>query len=169
MDAAALAEWPGAPFPASLVTAAGEQVRDRCGWHIAPVETGTVTVHSDGSATLLLPSLKVVDVTAVRDVTRDDTTVLDGWRLAPSGILYRASRWPVGLIEVDLSHGYAACPESLYAVVAERAQFMRRDRSVGQESLGSRSISIRSERSSGSEGPSPAEQVLARYTVTPGP
>lgn len=159
----ALTGFPGAPFPPKVVDAAGAQVRDQCGWHIAPQITETLTVEGDGAATLLLPSLRVIAVTEVRDVTGADPKILDGWRPSPSGVLYRQTRWPVGPIEVDLTHGYDACPDGLLPIIAERAQTFGKDASVRQESLGSRSVSYGQ-----MEGTS-STSVLARYTIPTSP
>lgn len=115
-----------------LVGAADGAVRRYCGWHIAPSVTETVTVDSTGSRTLLLPSMYVTAVTAVRDITDDtvDPVVLDGWRstVTPrfrAGVLERRTCWPRGVLEVDLAHGYAEVPAEVQAVVLDLAEMLR--------------------------------------------
>lgn len=156
----ALDGFPGAPFTPSQVRAAGEQVRVECGWHIAPTVTETLTLDSAGGRVLTLPTLRLVAVTEVRDVTGDTPEVLTGWRQSKVGMLSRVS-WPVGFaaVEVDLTHGYPECPPDLLAVLAERCQRFGKDGFVRQESLGSRSVTL------GAAGPGPSTLVLSRYTI----
>lgn len=160
VEAADLGEFPGAPFSAAVVAAAAGQVRAEAGWHIAPQVAETVEIETGRSTVALLPSLRVVEVTAVRNA--EDGTVLDGWRLsASSGVLTRKAGWPE-TIEVDLTHGYAKCPAELVSVVADRAQRGKAGL-VRQESLGARSVSY-----AAAADPFHA-QVLARYTLPPRP
>lgn len=163
IDVEDLVGYPGAPFSTSQVAAAAGQIRDTCGWHIAPEITETITVDSDGSTVLALPTLKVGEITAIRDVTQTTATVLDPttWRASPAGLLVRPAGWPCGIaaLEVDLMHGYETCPDALLPVIAERCQLFNRDGSIRQESLGSRSATF------GLAERSPSVATLARYTV----
>jgi hypothetical protein len=160
-----LADFPGAPFAASLVAAASEQVRRQCGWHIAPLVTETFVVDSDGGRVLLLPTMRLVTVTEVRNIAGSTPEVLTGWRKSPAGMLFRASGWPAGFqtVEVDMQHGYEACPDELLPIIAERCQVFAKDGSVRQESLGSRSVSYGL-----AEGSASAE-VLARFMLPGSP
>lgn len=150
-----LAEFPGSPFSSSTVAAAAGAVRSECGWHIAPIVTETLTVDTDGGPILMLPTLALVSVSEVRDMTRDTPTVLTGWQMSAAGMLSRPGGWPWGLsaVEVDCTHGYESCPPELLPTVVERM-----DRRVMQESLGSRSVSYAPD-----DGGSAA--VLARYKL----
>jgi len=159
VDASDLIQFPEAPFAEDLVASAADQVRILCGWHIAPEVTETLTVESWGGPVLSLPTLHLTAVTEVRDVTGTDPAVLDRWRKSQSGMLIRIGGWPFGTVEVDVTHGYPVCPDGLLAVIAERVQQSSRDRSIRQESLGSRSIAL------GADPVSPAGQVLSRYTI----
>lgn len=156
-----LTGFPGAPFPAAVVSAAGAAVQDLAGWHIAPEVTETIEVETYGAVIALLPSLRVVDVTEVRDVVTGE--VVEGWRVSKStGVLRRTSGcWP-DVVEVDLTHGYAECPPALLWVVAERAQRGRAGL-VRQENVGARSISY------AKDYDSTGSSVLARYTLQPRP
>lgn len=162
-DALDLEGFPGGPFTDSVVFAAAESVRSECGWHIAPQVTETITVDSPGGRVLLLPSLFVTEVTAVRDVTGDEPRTLTGWRISRAGMLHLAGGWPEGFaaVEVDLTHGYESCPAELLAVIADRALRNAKDSTVVQESLGSRSVSYR-------DAPL-ASPVLARYRLQGAP
>lgn len=159
-----LAGFPGAPFSDQVVRTVAESVRGECGWHIAPVVTETITVDSPGGEVLLLPTLKIGEVTAVRDVTAETPRAVTGWRASPSGMLVLTGGWPRGYaaIEVDLTHGYTTCPDDLLGVIAERAKRGIRDSTVQQESLGSRSVTYRA-------GGEPPTSVISRYKVTSAP
>lgn len=134
-----MAGMPGAPFSASTATAAGDQIRTLCGWHIAPSRTETLTLDTEGGRVLVLPSLRVSEVLAVRDVSGPTPKVLTGWRWSKDGMLERGNGgfWPDGfrVVEVDLTHGYESCPSELLNIGAE---FSRRR--VAQESIGGRSV-----------------------------
>lgn len=93
-------------------------VREFCGWHIAPARTVTVKMVSAGGTALLLPSLEVTAVTAVRDVDGTTPETLTGWKRRRFGILYRSIGWPTDHdIEVDMTHGFAAVPAEVQGVV----------------------------------------------------
>lgn len=131
--------FPGAPFSPNAVAAAADSVRVEAGWHVAPVREETVEVETDGARVALLPSLRVVSVSEVRD--GESGAVLGGWRVSKArGVLVRKHGcWPA-MIEVDLKHGYESCPPALLPVIAERAQRARAGL-VRQENIGARSVS----------------------------
>lgn len=142
-----LATWRSGD-PALLVPAAEGAVRSYCGWHIAPAVTETLVLDSPGTHVLLLPSMHVTAVSEVRGLTLDDPAgysmglygegnygdppvILDGWRATVTprfgaGILERSPyRWPMGVVEVDLTHGYATVPADVRGVVLDLAEHMR--------------------------------------------
>lgn len=135
-----LESFPGGPFDASVVESAANWVRSTAGWHIAPEITETVTLDSSGDPYLVLPTLKLSEVSAVRDVTDPDFPVtVTGWAKSRSkAVLYRRRGWPCGFeaLEVDLVHGYEECPPELLPVIAERCQVSGVNRSVSQEQSG---------------------------------
>lgn len=144
-NAGQLAGYPGAPFPPEQVKAAGAHIRALCGWHIAPVLTQTLILDSDGASELLVPSLYVRDVTAVR-VVRPGASVATpatGWNQrtgwSRDGILYLSGGFPRGFrsVEVDLVHGYDVCPPDLLRLLAARTQ-----RRVVAESLQGHAITF---------------------------
>lgn len=156
-----LTGFPGAPFSSGVVSAVADAVRVDAGWHIAPVRVETVEVDTDCSRVALLPSLRVVEVSEVRDA--DSGNVISGWRLSKHrGTLTRRSgSWPAQ-IEVDLTHGYESCPPALFPVIAERAQRVRAGL-VRQESLGSRSVSY------SADYDRVGSSILARFALPPRP
>lgn len=118
-----LADFPGAPHAASVVDAAAESVRAEAGWHIAPTVTETLTLDGVDGTDLVLPSLRVIDVTEIRDVTEAVPVILSDWRLsASSGIVRRIYGWPwrAASIEVDIVHGHPRCPTDLLPEIAAR-------------------------------------------------
>lgn len=89
-----------------VLAAASRAVRAYCRWHVAPVVTETVTLDGDGSGRLLLPSLRVRAVTAVRSGGLAQNLAHITW--SRSGLLlsgYLLSGAYRG-IEVDLTHGH---------------------------------------------------------------
>lgn len=84
-----------------------------CGWHVAPSLTETVEVEGMGSRVLLLPSLHVTDVTAVRD---EDGTAVTDWKARKNGVV--RGWWSCEeLYELDIVHGYPAMPEEVQEVI----------------------------------------------------
>ncbi len=146
VSATDLDPYPGAPFDQRIVDMAAAKLRLEVGWHIAPELTETRKVDSWGTSTLLLPTLHLVDVTAVRDVTGDAPEVIEGWKKSDEGILTLASGWPFGLeaVEVDMVHGYATTPLELLPVLADIARSATSDPRVTQERLGNWSRTFRS-------------------------
>jgi hypothetical protein len=163
IDEGDLDGFPGAPFPATQVAAAQAGVRAICGWHIAPQVTETVVLDGDGGTLLMLPTLKLVSVAQVRDLTRSEPAAIEGWRWSSAGMLYRSSGWPSGLgaVEVTMTHGYDECPPELLPEIAARALTTTRDQTITQESLGSRSVSYRQQ--------GVVSSVLERHALPPRP
>lgn len=97
-------------------------VRGFCGWHIAPSRTVTdAKIRAKGGTTLLLPSLYV---TAVASVTDDETllTVEDDYTWSSAGVLTREGYWSTEVVTVTYTHGYAAPPPEVTAIVQAVAQ-----------------------------------------------
>lgn len=111
----------GAPTAADL-EAMSDSIRQYCGWHIAPVVHETITLDSNGAATLVLPTLRLQDVLGVRfwnGTTMVPLTGWDartGWSEQTSAIHYHGG-FPEGRrrLEVDVVHGYTRTPPSLVA------------------------------------------------------
>jgi len=108
------------------LAAAGAAVRAECGWHIAPRVTETLTLDSDGGYLLTLPSLFVVEVTAVTDA---DDAALEDWSVSSLGLLERTGcrLWPKGYgkVKVTLTHGLSKAPPDLVAVIVELARELK--------------------------------------------
>lgn len=165
ITSAALDAYPGAPFDDYLLDLAVAGIRAEAGWHIAPQVTETLTVDSYGGQLLVLPTRRIVSVTAVRDVTASPSTSLTTYRPLVGG-LWRRNGWPVGTIEVDLTHGYASVPLDLVPVIVARVKNTTvRDPAVSQHSVSAgpfgESTTYRS------TGPAVDPTVL-RYTVLDG-
>lgn len=145
VDADELGEFPGAPFPQSRVDAAVSRLRKIAGWHIAPQLTETLTLDGSTTKLLVLPTLQLVDVVEIRDVSGTTPVVLGDWRAATAGLIKRRCGWPWGFraVEVDVVHGYEETPPDLFDVVAGLCQLMLTDPEVAQESLGSWSVTTR--------------------------
>lgn len=142
---------------------ASAKIRGHCGWHIYPERTDTVTLDSDGSPVLLLPSLRVSAVQSVTVTAGDDNLwwadsvtsglygdgtavgVLDytagTYSWSRRGMLRRLGRatWPRGFqsVTVTYTHGYPDLPDDLVEVVVSLSKRMPKQlAAVGQETLG---------------------------------
>jgi hypothetical protein len=168
VDASELAGYPGAPFSPAVVDSAVAALRGDCGWHIAPEITETLTLNGSPDKTLILPTLRIVEITAIRDVSGDTPVVLTGWRQASkAGLLWRDEGWPEGLevVEVDLTHGNTETPPDLLPAVAYYVQSQSSDSTVSTESLLSWSKTTRPGYAPKSLGQGSPLSVLARYNV----
>lgn len=99
--------------PAPEATPGIAAVRSWCGWHVGPSVTETLSVEAVGGRVLVLPSLHVTEVTAIRD---EDGNEVTGWKSRENGIVrgcWRAEH----LYEVDLTHGYDEFPSELLSIV----------------------------------------------------
>ncbi|WP_107768452.1 hypothetical protein [Nocardioides terrigena] len=103
--------------PVALIAAASQEVRSYCGWHIAPEVTETVTVEGLG-ATLLLPTLRLTDVTSI---VRDDVTLdLTHVKWKSNGVV-TGYAFGAGDYEVTFTHGYAETPADIAQAVSSIA------------------------------------------------
>jgi len=121
-----LGDVPGGPYDQGAVEIACSTVRGECGWHIAPEVTEQLVVpNGGGGPSVVLPTLRVVEVTEVRD--RATGAVLDGWDWSAAGVLTRPGGWPVGprALLVSLVHGYPEAPAEVVGLVAELAAAFR--------------------------------------------
>lgn len=154
---AELADFPGAPFTAAIVDAVVDGIREDLGWHVAPEVTETLTVDGTTDRELILPTLKVGEITEIRDVTDPaNPVVLTGWRKNASGSVFRAAGWPLrhvyhydhnshhidldDVIEVDLTHGFEDAPASMLTAIAALCQVAKVNRLVTQEVAGPFSV-----------------------------
>lgn len=110
---------PGAPSQDDLDIIAGD-IRAYCGWHIAPKVTETITLDSDGQDAIVLPTLKLQDVTAVRYWNGSEMAPLSGWDARTGWSSQRCSIFHPGgfpkgrrALEVDIVHGYDSVPPEL--------------------------------------------------------
>ena len=142
------------------------RVRAFCGWHIAPKRTEIITISSRGAAVIPLPTLRLVNVTAVRCwdgtaiVPLDSWDARTGWSPLSCSINYPAG-FPAGarILEVDMVHGFEDCPEDLLRVIA----VLSKPRIV-QEALSGHSVTLAN--SGDAWG---VESTLARYRLGPRP
>jgi hypothetical protein len=95
--------------------AACTQVRNYCGWHIAPSITETITVPVRNGVGRL-PSKHV---TAVTGITGAGVDMPFSW--AAGGRFQLSNSRYCGPVTVTLTHGYPECPADVRAVVARLA------------------------------------------------
>lgn len=157
VEASDLVGYPGAPFSLALVSEAAGAVRAEARWHIAPEVTETLEVYTAGSRVVILPSLHIVSVAAVRNADTGDE--IGGWRLRKDAVAL-TSRHPLPeVIEVDMTHGYEKCPPELVGLVVSRVGRAKRG-DIRREALGSRSIDFATSAESGQP-----DVVMSAYTL----
>lgn len=88
-----------------VIDRATDRMRRYCRWHVFPERQDTVTLSTDGSASVLLPSLRVVEIERVEI----DGAYADNFGVDKDGRLRLTSgRFPdaLGAVEVTMLHGY---------------------------------------------------------------
>lgn len=103
-------------------------VRSYCGWHVVGEITETLTVDGTGARTVHLPTLRVVDVASVAEVTWSGQELVDTVRSSPvdftwsaHGVLEkRTGCWTRERrgIKATLTHGFAAADDLIGVVIA---------------------------------------------------
>lgn len=138
-------------------------VRGYCRWHVAPSVDETVVVVGVGSGAVLLPTLMLTDVAAVRV---DGVAVsLDSVRWTPHGVLYRDAGFAVGsVVAADITHGFAECPADVREV-GERLAAQGRVPAGATVRVGQVSVSGAPVSAAGLDGY--ASAVLGRYRRSP--
>lgn len=146
-----LADFPGAPFPASIVTSAQARLERVLGWHVSPSKVETIKATGGRGADLdrlILPSRHITAVTEVRDW---NGSVVPTWRLTGASEAILVGFWvPDAVYEVDVTHGYAALPADLLPELAGMCSSILRDPTVASESAGPFSVTLRNQLLAGS-------------------
>ena len=127
-----MTDLPLAPVPDFIDTddwhAVCGEARDRCGWHIAPLVTETMSGHLDPTTgRLVLPTLALEEIVSVTD---PDGVAMDvaAWDLLPWGVVYPTSLSSGPLLRrnaryvFSVKHGHRSCPDALLGVLRARAQ-----------------------------------------------
>lgn len=131
-------------------------VRAFCGWHIAPEVTETLTLDGPGAPILVLPTLRVVDLTSISD----DGSVVTDPEWSATGMVRRYC-WTHKFrgIEATLTHGFEEWPAELLAVMTELAGASASLAGVKTVAAGSHQVTFES-----SMRPSQRD-VLGRYQL----
>lgn len=95
--------------------AALDLIQEYCGWHVAPSRAETVEAEGDGGRVLLLPSLHVTSVTAVRD---ESGVEVSDFKSRKNGVLRGCWR-NEELYRVDIVHGFDAMPSEIEDILAD--------------------------------------------------
>lgn len=99
------------------LAAAVAAIRSRCGWHIAPVRTETLTLEAVNGV-VILPTLRATGVVvAIAGTTLDASE----YTLKPGVLLLTGYRCGTGEVVVTLTHGYDALPDDLKRVALNMA------------------------------------------------
>lgn len=157
IEASDLLGFAGAPYQQKAVDAAVGSIRAECEWHIAPQREDTWTLRTGGSDTLVLRTLRVVEVKALASPHRRDLTPADVYDLG-DGVLLMPGGWP-DVVTITVQHGFDECPDELLALIADRARATVGGGRVKSESIGGRSVTLEG-------GIDPAtDTVLSRYML----
>lgn len=172
VPAPAPVDVPLAPAPdgvdADAWAAASAAVRAYCGWHIAPSIMQTVTVDGPGGKLLMLPTLRLTDLT---DVMNSGQAVSDPeWSEAGMVRGSWTTKWRG--ITLTMTHGYDECPAEVLEVVKDMAAASGKA-NAGTEQAGPYSMTVPSASAAsqaGAVGVSPLQRtVLDRYKLPPRP
>lgn len=102
------------------LAAAVADIRGRCGWHIAPVRTETLTLQAAGGV-VILPTLRATGAVVV---IGDTTLSADEYDLQPGFLRLQSYGYPsswCGDVTVTLTHGYDSLPADLKRVALSMA------------------------------------------------
>ena len=113
-----------------LLFEAEQQVRDYCGWHIAPSREEDLILDGPGGDTLLLPTMHLTDVTALTN--GGDVIDVTNLQWSDAGIV-RLWYWTTELrgIAISIAHGYPQVPPDLAGVVRNIALRAKESGGVG--------------------------------------
>lgn len=138
-----LAAYPGAPFDATVIGSVQAGIRREAGWHIAPVFRETVSARPADCLTLILRTLRIVEVYSVTD---PDGNQLSDYEVDPGGWIEVGPQasWlfdPTRRYTVDLDHGYDDV-EDLFSFIALRCYRETIEPTLSQrsETMGARQI-----------------------------
>ena len=113
----------GTGLEALRLAAIVREVRDYCGWHIAPAIAETITVDGSGGTVQQLPTLRINSVTSVTE--QGVVLEADAYEWSHDGSLRRRrySYWTDryrGVVAV-VNHGYETVPENIVSVILDAA------------------------------------------------
>ncbi len=109
-------------YDPKAVLAAEDQVRDFCGWHVAPSRTETITLDGSGTNLLLLPSTHVTAISSISENGVALAAAYYSW--SEDGVvekLYGCWTRKRRAVQVSLTHGYPTCPAAIRREVARLA------------------------------------------------
>ena len=161
----ALSGFPGAPFTDAVVDAAVASLRRTAGWHVAPSLTETVTLDGSGGTRLILDTLRLTAVTEARNVLEATPSIIDV-RWSKVGVLAGYFPWGFRSVEVDMTHGYDACPPDLLPLIANACQRIKVDPTVASQGAGPFTVTFRDVDGATQTVVDPG---LARYVLPPRP
>lgn len=125
--------------PVNPVQAAQAAIRAFCGWHVAPVLKETLVLDGTGTDTLLLPTMRIVNLLSVKVNGRN---VTDQVRWSEAGMLENV--WfpkQFRAVEVTLQHGFDPTALTDVAGVIERAaKRFATDPTIRSQSVGGASV-----------------------------
>jgi hypothetical protein len=135
------------PYALPALAAACKEIRNAVGWHISPIVLEEVTVSGAGGRTVLLPTLRLLDVISVTLRGATQPLVYEAnYDWDTNGLLISSGYWPnrFRAITVVMEHGWDPedIPEirHLALTMAARAIIASRAMNIVQEGVGSNSV-----------------------------
>ena len=98
-----------------------QEIRDYCGWHIAPAIDETFTVDGSGGTVQQLPTLRL---NSVAEVTENGTVLEDTvYEWSADGSLRRCGYWTNRFrgVVAEVNHGYDEVPANIVSVILDAA------------------------------------------------
>ncbi|MFF0942695.1 hypothetical protein ACFYE2_00495 [Kocuria sp. CPCC 205300] len=126
-----------------LLSAASAKVRRYCGWHIAPVVTDHVVVDGPGTNTVMLPTMRLLEVKVLTENGMDVPLADLEW--SEDGYLrkYHGAAWTGRLrgLKATILHGHDDLPDLEQVVIDVVARASLIPTGITQESTGSSAVS----------------------------
>lgn len=120
--------------------AAAGAVRDYCGWHVAPIITERMRLDGRGGRTLLVPSLRILEVVSC---FVDGNDVADEVRISERAGYIEFDRWPCGAGSIDLTIRHGFLPEEapgVLGIVADAAQRAKGPAGIARQQVSGASV-----------------------------
>lgn len=133
----------GSPPPgvdlSDVLDAVSSEIRDACGWHIAPSWSETITVDGPGGVLVMLPTLHLTDVQSVINDGAPVPVTSSLW--SRKGALRGCWTSKYQGVTVTMTHGYDPVPKSIVRLACSVAKrFVGTSLTAQSESAAGRSI-----------------------------
>lgn len=111
----------GTDLEATRLAGIVQEIRDYCGWHIAPAVDETFTLDGSGGTVQQLPTLRLNSVASVTEC--GIVLAADGYEWSQDGSLRKWCYWTNRYrgVVVQANHGHETVPENIVSVILDAA------------------------------------------------